>query len=37
MQARLVAIPQEYAEAVRAIYEDQTLNDEERRLRIQET
>ena len=36
MQARLIAIPQEYAEAVRAIYEDQTLNDEERRLRIME-
>lgn len=36
MQARLIAIPQEYAEAVRAIYEDQTLSDEERYLRIME-
>ena len=37
LQARLVSIPQEYAEAVRAIYEDQTLTDEERRIRIAET
>lgn len=37
LEARLVSLPQEYMEAVRAIYEDQTLTDEERRLRIQET
>ena len=37
MEERLIAIPEEYANAVREIYEDQTLTDEERRLRIQET
>lgn len=37
MEARMIAIPQEFAEAVQAIYEDQTLTDEERRLSIEET
>ena len=37
MQDRLISIPREYAEAVAAIYADQTLTDEERRLRIKET
>lgn len=37
MQARLIQIPAEYAEAVKTIYQDQTLNDQERQLKIMET
>ena len=37
LQDQLIQIPQDYAAAIRAIYEDQTLSDEERRLRIKET
>lgn len=37
LQERLISIPQQFSEAVRAIYEDQTLNDEQRRIKIDET
>lgn len=34
---QMISIPREFSEAVQEIYQDQTLNDEERRLRIKET
>lgn len=34
---QMISIPREFAEAIQEIYQDQTLNDEERRLRIKET
>lgn len=34
---QMISIPREFSEAVQEIYQDQTLNDEQRRLRIEET
>lgn len=34
---QMISIPREFSEAIQEIYQDQTLNDEERRLRIKET
>lgn len=34
---QMISIPREFSEAIQEIYQDQTLNDEQRRLRIKET